>query len=447
MISIVVTTFNIENYLEQCLKSILRQTYSDTEIIVIDDGSSDRTPEIISEYAEKDSRLVPVLLKENTPGGVATGANVGIAKATRKYIGFVDGDDWCEPHMFESLLNSAEKHRSDIVIGNFKNYDENNAEFYDPKDIKRWAQGLPLDEAVAGTENKKILLTFNPVPWRKLYRRDFIENNNIRFPEGDYFYEDNPFHWFCISQAEKFSLVDDVLCYHRMNRVGQSMGAADRRLLAMYEHHDTICSFLKEKSTFDLFKKDVVLWAINNTCWIHEAIRDEFKSDVIRSLYKSFQLHDLDFVHGVITSPQMGNKGRELALEALKFGGFEKKDSSSVFYRTLLGQAFLHWRQFGFRYTVARAKTYLYHRAPFPLKKVLEKVSVSEYRNKQHKELLDHLKALGGQMEFQNYLLALNEEFEKKVLTELSDLHSDVKEIKAGMEENQKKLLKDAINS
>ena len=111
-ISVIVPVYNLEKYIAQCIESIIDQTYKDLEILLIDDGSVDRSWEICNLYAAREPRI-KVIHKEN--GGVVSARKVGIAKATGKYVGFVDGDDWIEPEMYRYLENIMEKYNVSIV--------------------------------------------------------------------------------------------------------------------------------------------------------------------------------------------------------------------------------------------------------------------------------------------------------------------------------------------
>lgn len=110
-ISIIVPVYNLQDYIERCLKSILSQTYENLEVLLVDDGSTDNSREIINKIAEYDNRVIPIF-KEN--GGVTSARLAGIARATGEWIGFVDGDDEIEPDMYEFLLDNALKHNADI---------------------------------------------------------------------------------------------------------------------------------------------------------------------------------------------------------------------------------------------------------------------------------------------------------------------------------------------
>lgn len=111
-ISVIIPIYRVENYLGQCVESIIKQTYKNLEIILVDDGSDDNCPKICDEFEKVDSRI-KVIHKEN--GGADSARKAGILESTGKYIGYVDGDDWIEPTMYQKLLKYAKTHQVDIV--------------------------------------------------------------------------------------------------------------------------------------------------------------------------------------------------------------------------------------------------------------------------------------------------------------------------------------------
>lgn len=114
MISVIVPIYNVEKYLARCVDSIVNQTYKNLEIILVDDGSPDRCPQVCDDYAEKDSRI-KVVHKKN--GGLSDARNAGMAVATGEYISFIDSDDWIETSMFELLLNNIFQYDCEISCG------------------------------------------------------------------------------------------------------------------------------------------------------------------------------------------------------------------------------------------------------------------------------------------------------------------------------------------
>ena len=113
MISVIVPVYNCGQYLRQCLDSILAQTYTDLEILLVDDGSNDNTGDICDAYMEADLR-VKVIHKKN--GGAVSARKAGLERASGRYIAFVDGDDWIEPDMLEKLYNTLTKQRVDVAM-------------------------------------------------------------------------------------------------------------------------------------------------------------------------------------------------------------------------------------------------------------------------------------------------------------------------------------------
>ena len=114
MISVIVPIYNVEKYLARCVDSIVNQTYKNLEIILVDDGSPDRCPQMCDDYADKDSRN-KVIHKKN--GGLSDARNAGMAVATGEYISFIDSDDWIETSMFELLLNNIFQYDCEISCG------------------------------------------------------------------------------------------------------------------------------------------------------------------------------------------------------------------------------------------------------------------------------------------------------------------------------------------
>lgn len=312
-LSVIVTSYNIEDYLAESLDSILNQTLTDLEIIVVDDGSTDSSPDIIRDYASRDSRIVPIIRGERSPGGVATAANTGLDAATAPYVGFADGDDLYEPEMFERLLAVALEHDSDLVMCNYRLFSDDSPARDAPADEARW-QELIRDHYELDDDLRQTFLRFVAVPWRKLYRRDLLESHQIRFPVGDYFFEDNPFHWFNLIQADSISLVPDVLCYHRVARAGQTMATADERLLRIFEHHATIYAFLQKQGKRDEFASTLLAWAMSQMEWISRRVPPNLYRQLYDQLVEIFDNYTEDDVERALVDSSKGRHTRNLSI-------------------------------------------------------------------------------------------------------------------------------------
>lgn len=298
MLSVVVPIYNVEPYLRKSLQSIANQTLNSKsfEVIMVDDKSTDASAEIAEEFTKKYSNFRLIRLEENTPGGAGIPSNIGINAANGKYIGFVDSDDYIEPTMFEDMLLTALKEESDVCICDFKIYYEKEKRVAESNDQKVWKNFI---KTVADRKDirtiKSQMLSLSPVPWRKIYKRDFLNSKQIRYPECEYFFEDNPLHWFVSTQLNKVSVVNKALITHRIGRVGQTMEGKPEKLIGFATHAKTIKSFLDQNSLFDDFKLDYLQWYLSQTSWVLPKL-GKLKSSYIKTmkhLCKEYTFNDV----------------------------------------------------------------------------------------------------------------------------------------------------------
>ena len=113
-LSVIIPVYNTKNYIKECLDSVLNQTLEEIEIIVVDDGSTDGSADIIKEYAQNHPQKIKAFFKEN--GGQATARNLALQKSNGEYLGFVDSDDWIDSDMYEKMYKTAKEENADIVI-------------------------------------------------------------------------------------------------------------------------------------------------------------------------------------------------------------------------------------------------------------------------------------------------------------------------------------------
>ena len=174
LISVIIPIYNVEKYLNQCIQSVVNQTYRNLEIILVDDGSPDNCPAICDAWAAKDSRI-KVVHKEN--GGSGQARNVALDIAEGQYVGFVDSDDYIAPHMYEHLLHFMTEN-VDIVECNYKETSDDYMLF---DEENNWIhQEYTARDALSYHINDTL---FRQIIWNKLYRNQTIDN--IRFPVGN----------------------------------------------------------------------------------------------------------------------------------------------------------------------------------------------------------------------------------------------------------------------
>ena len=226
-VSIIVPVYNVENYLRRCVDSILNQTFSDFELILVDDGSPDNCGVVCDEYEKKDKRI-KVIHKEN--GGLSDARNAGIDIARGEYLGFVDSDDWIHPQMFEILYNGIVENNVKMSVCGYEETDVQKG-FEDISEVKYNVKN-GLDFFV-----EKNLIAV--VAWNKLYHKSLFEE--IRYPIGK-IHEDEFITYKLLYKAGNIAYCENQLyCYFiNLNGITKSNKNLKRidQLLAFEERRD-----------------------------------------------------------------------------------------------------------------------------------------------------------------------------------------------------------------
>ena len=220
MLSLIIPVYNVENYLKECLDSVINQTLKDIEIICIDDGSTDNSQNILNEYLKKDQRI-KIITKEN--GGQASARNLGIKQAQGDYIAFIDSDDFIEPTMLEKLYTKSKKNNLDIAMCKIATYNNQTEEIKD--NVWYYMLGVFRDfekDIFNHKDTKEFTCNIAVTPYNKIYKTSLLKENNILFPEGLIF-EDEKFFYDTYLRAKKVSIVDEFLYYYRINRKGSTV--------------------------------------------------------------------------------------------------------------------------------------------------------------------------------------------------------------------------------
>lgn len=178
-ISVITPVYKVENFLKKCVDSILNQTFTDFELIIVNDGSPDSCGSIADDYSQKDKR-VKVIHKEN--GGAPSARNAGIDIASGEYFYFPDSDDWIEPTYLEKLYDLAQRTNVELVISGYT------MEYFEQGRSQTYS--VSVEEAVYFNQDmvrKNLHMYFDnmmmAVPWNKLYRADYIRNKGLKFPD------------------------------------------------------------------------------------------------------------------------------------------------------------------------------------------------------------------------------------------------------------------------
>jgi len=207
-ISIIIPIYNLVKYLAKCLDSVINQSYKNLEIILINDGSTDGSDEIINEYSVKDKRINAMNIDKH---GLSYSRNIGLKKATGKFIGFVDGDDFLENDMYENLLKTLLDFNADIAQCAHYNINENGK-----IKQKKYTYNLEHFTGINGLIELILGKKFNNSVWNKIYRKDVIKG--IWFPK-DKLGEDISFNYKAFARA-RISVSIDIPKYYYLSRKG-----------------------------------------------------------------------------------------------------------------------------------------------------------------------------------------------------------------------------------
>lgn len=263
-ISIIVPVYNTEKYIGRCIESIQNQTYTNLEIILVDDGSKDDSLTICQKYADKDSRIKVLHTKKNS--GVSNARNMGIEHSTGEYIGFIDSDDYIEKTMYETLVRYSDDRVLPICTYNM--VDENKT-ILAQKEIGDTVGEVAVKDFFLLCEN---ILLNSPV--NKLYESTIVKKNNIRFDVNLSLGEDFLFVMQYIEYIEKFYIID-VPLYNYMTIKRESLSQLYRndfyeiqrriiqRIKELLERDQT--AFNEYRNQFYTFSLDLYVQALNNT--------------------------------------------------------------------------------------------------------------------------------------------------------------------------------------
>ena len=237
MISVIVPVYNVEKYIEKCLKSLVEQTLKNIEIIIVNDGSTDNSKKIISKFAEKYSNIK---YYEKTNGGLSSARNYGIKYANGEYVAFLDSDDYVEKNLYELMYKKALQENSDMVECDFIwEYYGKNGEIVKTKKDKR-KKFKTLNQYV---KNARV------VAWNKLIKKQIIDDFNIRFPEG-LIYEDIEFFYKLFPHLNKISYVN-IYGIHYVQRNGSILNSNPEKIGDIFKILDNVIKYYRDLDIYE----------------------------------------------------------------------------------------------------------------------------------------------------------------------------------------------------
>ncbi len=246
-VSIICSAYNREKYLKQCVESILNQTLKDIEIILIDNGSVDNTPQIVDEFARKDKRVVAVHNPQGSTYGKALNQGVSLAKG--KYIGIVESDDWIDATMYEKMYQQAKKFDADVCLCSFSRILEN-AQI---QNETRLLEHAPKDKLFSIAFNPRMWY-LHPCIWAKLYKKTLLQKIGFETNEK---YLDQPFIARLFTETNKMVCVPEYLYFYRQDNPDASSAKSkqDKSLVRIIGAYEKVKNILKEAEKYEEYKE------------------------------------------------------------------------------------------------------------------------------------------------------------------------------------------------
>ncbi|MEO3766844.1 CDP-glycerol glycerophosphotransferase family protein [Streptomyces sp. B5E4] len=235
--SVIVPAYRVQAYLDECLESVLTQSFTDVEVIAVDDRSPDFCGEIIDGAAARDPRLTAVHLSANV--GLGRARNAGLERATGDYVLFLDGDDTLVPGALQAIADRlAATADPDVLVYDYART------YWDGRHARNVRADLLAEREpqVFRLAERPELLRLLMVVWNKAYRRDFIAAQGLSFPPG--YYEDTPWTYPALLAAERIAVLDRVCVHYRQRRSGNILGTPGEQHLDVFEQYERVFAFL-----------------------------------------------------------------------------------------------------------------------------------------------------------------------------------------------------------
>jgi glycosyltransferase involved in cell wall biosynthesis len=249
--SIIIPVYNVEKYIEKCILSILNQSYSDYEIIVVDDGSKDRSGEICDRYAREYDNITVIHIPN---GGVSNARNVALAKAKGDYIWFIDSDDYIETNALEIIKSHIEKYSNmDLLIFDATVVDEQG------KELGKISSDLPCGQSIK-FESCRDFVHVNTSLWNRIYRTEVIRNKQLLFEHNITIAEDLLFNYKYLLECQNVYYEKDELYYYIQRKNSAMSGAGKNK--DVEKVFERLVLYYKENGKYIHYRDEIEYLAI-----------------------------------------------------------------------------------------------------------------------------------------------------------------------------------------
>lgn len=286
-VSVIIPTYNCEKFLDASIGSLLKQTFTDFEIIVVDNKSEDNTVKKVKEFMEKDSRISIIELDENLKQGIAR--NIGVENAQGEYIMFVDGDDKVAPEFIEKMYDKITQDGADMTICRWAPFDNKTGKINYKHGYANFHR-LPekyLTESFTWRDIKEEVYSQSNVPWDKIYKKSFLIDKDVKFP-GGMFFEDNVFSYDAIMKADKITVIDECLIYYRVNRRQAVTARRDETFFDYLKIFKCMKENLIKQGLYEEMKYNFINYKVHSLFWWWKKIEIRLKKPFFEMIKKDY---------------------------------------------------------------------------------------------------------------------------------------------------------------
>ena len=330
LVSVIVPVYNVEDYLDDCLTSLVNQTFEDIEIICVNDGSTDNSLDIVNKYASEDDRI-KVFSKENT--GLGATRNYAMDRACGEYILFLDSDDWLDLDAIRILYEKAKADDLDLLLYLVENFDDKQNKFYEDDYYNNIRFPNEFDNEVFSHKDiKEYLFSLAVVAYNKFCRRTLLEKYNIRFPES-IFFEDNPFHYEVLLSSKRISIIREHLNLRR-RREDSITSHIDDKFFDVIPVSNMVLDVFNKYNLYDEYLNPLLNFKLRYIMMWYDLIGDEYKEAYWKLMNDDFlQIYDDEPKHNQYLD-NLYEKRRQFYLNVIESSNSKELDILNLSYQS-----------------------------------------------------------------------------------------------------------------
>ena len=315
MISVILPVYNGERYIKNAIESVLNQSLSDFELIIVNDGSTDDTLKIISSFDDERIRLI-----NQTNKGPGAARNSALEMACGDYIMFLDSDDWFCGDALQIAYDEISSKNTDISIFQIIKYDDGVYSENDWFNLNNFSKGFE-DRVFNPHETGDFLFDISVSACQKIFRREFLSKIKARFPEGIYF-EDMPFFFYTYLKAERVSIIKRHL-YVRQKHEGSITESVDSKFLDTVEAGQILMDIFIENDWYDMYLFDLIAFKINGPRYALMGIEEKYKEKLFMLIKRDYEsIKSSEYFDDYLEN--LGPVKRKFLCDVLKAGDYEE---------------------------------------------------------------------------------------------------------------------------